>query len=362
MFKPTFTLTPAITKALMEIEACRQVITDLPLTVSMLSSLRRTAKLLSTHFSTQIEGNKLSSSQVKEVLEGGGRFPGRERDETEVRHYYQALQYVLKEASTTKQLSEEMVRVIHGLVMSGRRTPTPYRDGQNVIRDGRTGGMVYLPPMASDVPVLMKDLIAWVTMQHRNNDLPVPVIGGLAHYQFATIHPYYDGNGRTARLLTTLSLHQGGYGLHGIYSLEEYYAQYLQGYYDALAAGVSHNYYEGRAEADITPFLTYFCIGMASSFSKIRSLAELASSKKEPDQTAVIRELLPRQQKALSLFVRMKTVTSGDLATFFRMTTRAASALALQWVEVGFLVIADPSKKGRRYQMVEKYEKLIAES
>src|SRR6266446_8096024 len=97
MFKPRFTLTPAITKSLMEIEACRQGIAQMPLTVRMLDSLRRTAKLLSTHFSTQIEGNKLSPSQVKEVLEGGGRFPGRERDEAEVRNYYEALTFVVAE-------------------------------------------------------------------------------------------------------------------------------------------------------------------------------------------------------------------------------------------------------------------------
>ena len=88
MFKLTFTLTPAITKALMEIEACYQAITRLPLSVPMLESLRKTARLLSTHFSTQIEGNKLSASQVEEVIAGGGRFPGRERDEAEVRNYF----------------------------------------------------------------------------------------------------------------------------------------------------------------------------------------------------------------------------------------------------------------------------------
>lgn len=74
MFRPKFTLTPAITKALMEVEACRQAIIRLPLTVPMLDSLRKSARLLSTHYSTQIEGNKLSRSQVEDVLSGGGRF------------------------------------------------------------------------------------------------------------------------------------------------------------------------------------------------------------------------------------------------------------------------------------------------
>lgn len=360
MLKPTFTVTPAITKSLMEIEACRQAVDRLPLSVSLLDSLRRTAKLLSTHFSTQIEGNKLSPSQVEEVLEGGGRFPGRERDEAEVRHYYKALDFVLEQSKKPEALEERTVRIIHGFVLTGRKTPTPYRDGQNVIRDARTGAMVYLPPEAKDVPALMKDLIAWINTELQHNEWPAPVIAGITHYQFATIHPYYDGNGRTARLLTNLILHRGGYGLHGIYSLEEYYAEHLQGYYDALAVHASHNYYEGRATADATPFLAYFTLGMADSFAKIRSRAEETQSKHAPDQTPLLRELAAEQRKVLSLFARMKTVASADVARFFRIGTRAASALCGKWVAAGFLTVTDPSKKRRRYQLAEKFEALVA--
>jgi len=360
MFQPKFNITPIITQALMKIEACRQAITALPLTVSMLDSLRQTAWLLSTHYSTQIEGNKLTAVQVKEVLEGGGRFPGRERDEAEVRNYYEALKFVTEQSTKKEPLSEQVLRTIHGFVMSGKEAPTAYRDGQNVIRDGRTGGIVYLPPEAKDVSALMKDLILWINAELERNEWPVPVIAGLAHYQFATIHPYYDGNGRTARLLTNLILHRGGYGLHGIYSLEEYYAENLQGYYDALAAGVSHNYYAGRVDADVTQFLTHFTIGMADSFAKIRSRAEEAQNKGAPDPTALLRELMPQQRKALSLFAWMKTVASSDVAKFFKISTRSASALCRKWVNAGFLMIVDPSKKARRYQLTEKYEMLVA--
>jgi Fic family protein len=85
--------------------------------------------------------------------------------------------------------------------------PTLYRDGQNVIRDGRTKAIIYMPPEAKDVKNLMAGMVDWV---NKNTELACPIIAGVAHYQFATIHPYYDGNGRTARLLTTLILHLGG--------------------------------------------------------------------------------------------------------------------------------------------------------
>ena len=77
------------------------------------------------------------------------------------------------------------------LVMAGGRTkvkPTPYREGQNVIRDSRSRGIVYMPPEAGDVPSLMKDLVTWINSTGRE-ELPCPLRAAIAHYQFATIHP-----------------------------------------------------------------------------------------------------------------------------------------------------------------------------
>ena len=108
----------------------------------------------------------------------------------------------------------------------------------------------------------------------RPSSLPCPLKAGLAHYQFATLHPYYEGNGRIARLLTTLILHQGGYALKGSYSLEEYYAHHLPAYYKALDVGPSHHYDLGRAAADITSWLTFFCDGMAQAFENVKRRAE----------------------------------------------------------------------------------------
>lgn len=113
--------------------------------------------------------------------------------------------------------------------------------------------------------------VFWINASVVQDELPIPMIAALAHYQFATIHPYYHGNGRTARLLTTFILHRYGYGLKGIYALEAYYARKLEDYYNALDVGEGHNYYVGnRAEADVTGFIEYFVRGMANSFAKVR--------------------------------------------------------------------------------------------
>jgi len=361
MFKPRFSLTTKIAKALMAIEADRQVMASLSLTATMLDSLRRTARLLSTHYSTQIEGNRLTAAQVQAVVSGEGNFPGRERDVAEVRNYFAALEFVERLGREGGSLTEREVRTIHGLVMTGKAKATPFRDGQNVIRDSRTGGIVYMPPEAKDVPRLIKDMVAWLNTALTEGEIPVPVVAALAQYQFATIHPYFDGNGRTARLLTTLILHRNCYGVNGIYSLEEYYAANLEGYYAGLAVGKSHNYYFGRAEGDITAFIEYFCVGMAAAFAKVRSRAEETSRQTTLDQAATLRTLSPQQRQALGLFLRLKVVTAKDVATYFRCSPRSAAALCRKWVESGFLVPHNPSTKGRSYRLADAYEALVAE-
>ena len=212
-FNPVFTITPVMATGLMRIEAVKQAIRMLPVTPRVLANLRETARLFSTHYSTMIEGNRLTQEQVGQVIGGDRHFPGRERDQDEVKGYYAALDEADRLAETGARISGAAVQRLHALVMGVGKTrvkTTPYRDGQNVIRDARTQRIVYMPPEAKDVPWLMEQLITWIN--HRD-DLPVPIKAGIAHYQYATIHPYYDGNGRTARLLTTLILHLGTYGL-----------------------------------------------------------------------------------------------------------------------------------------------------
>ncbi len=345
----------------MSIESDRHALTDLPMTQEMLQSLRESARLLSTHYSTQIEGNRLTEAQVKDVIEGGGRFPGRERDEAEVRNYFRALEFVEGQAREQATVSESLIQRIHGLTYYGKPTPTAYRDGQNVIRNSRGGGIVYMPPEASDVPDLMEQLVRWINGAIDKDELPIPIIAAMAHYQFATIHPYYDGNGRTARLLTTFILHRCGYGLKGIYALEAYYARQLEDYYNALAVGEGHNYYAGnRPDADVSGFLEYFVKGMAESFTNVRHQASRQDSIGQRDQSAVLRKLSPPQRQALELFRKRMEITAKDVATLFKVSPRQASRYCQHWVEQGFLAVADPAKRTRSYRLSTDYESLFS--
>lgn len=357
---PIFSLTPEIAKALMRIEAAKEAFSSLPITPRVLANLRETARLFSTHYSTQIEGNRLTQEQVARVIQDDQHFPGRERDQDEVKGYYAALDEVARLVKRGEKITEASIQKLHALVMAGgkaRVKPTPYRDGQNVIRDGRSKAIVYMPPEAKDVPRLMRQLVAWLG-QH--NAWPVPVQAAVAHYQYATIHPYYDGNGRTARLLTTLVLHLGGYDLKGLYALEEYYARQLGAYYEALTIGPSHNDYFGRADADITPWIRYFIDGMAFSFEKVRDQARAEADKGGTDHSKILRTLDAKQRKALILFEHSREITAKDIAQLFSYQPRSAAWLCQRWVEDGFLIVTDASRKSRKYCLANQYEVAIS--
>jgi len=357
-FRPQFRFTKIISDSLARIEQLKERIEGLPITASMLEGLKKTARLSSTHYSTKIEGNRLTMEQVEQVLLEKKTIPHRKRDEDEVEGYYAALDFMTRHSKSGRPITERVIQVLHALIMGkGRKkvAPSAYRDGQNVIREGGSGNIVYLPPEAQDVPDLMKALVYWI----QNSDLPAPLIAGIAHYQFATIHPYYDGNGRVARLLATMILRTYGYSLKGIYSLDEYYARNLPAYYNALQVGPSHNYYMGRADADITHWIEYFCDGVTHSFQQVARKAEKEKSKKKPDQSKLLRHLDSRQHIALDLFRENKIVTTKQIAELFGIQPRTARKLCQKWTDENFLIAADPSRKGRKYQLTPKYEALL---
>ena len=161
--------------------------------------------------------------------------------------------------------------------------------------------------------------------------------------------------------MTTLILHLGTYDLKGLYALEEYYASNLNAYYKALTIGPSHNYYMGRAEADMTNWIGYFIEGMATSFEKVRDQALREADKGGRDQSRLLRELDSKQRRALMLFQRSREITARDVADLFGYKPRTAALLCQRWVEKGFLETTDPSKKSRRYKLSDTYSSVVDE-
>ena len=353
-----FTLTPEIVRYLQTIERIREALRHIDLSQEEHDRLRFRTQLHTTHYSTRIEGNRLTLKQTEGVLEGSKSIVGHERDMHEVRLYYNALKQVDEWVDEKSDITEKRIQLLHARLFYGKEAEaTPYRDGQNAVTDENIQ-VIYWPPKAGDVPTLMHELIEWINK--KISTLPVPVIAGIAHYQFATIHPYNDGNGRAARLLTSWILKKGGYGLEGLHVLEKFYVDDLQSYYDALKTHPEPDYYSGRHQADITPWITYFLKGIATTLETlIVTLEEDSYHQRSPEHLALLRPLDPRARQILRLFVTQDLIQSSDVAELLGLSTRQARDLIAGWVEQGWLEVANPSKKGRTYRLAEAYRGLV---
>jgi Fic family protein len=360
IWQPKYEITNTMAQALMQIEAARVVVDTARLPPATIAELSRKARIRATHYSTRIEGNRLTLEEAEEVIARRRRvFHGRERDVTEVRNYWNGLTRVEEWAAKKRPITEDLIKRLAGNVISGKRCgPAAYRDGQNVIRDSGTGGIVYMPPEDSDVPTLMGEMVRWIS-RAENDNLPVVLVAALAHYQFVTIHPYYDGNGRTARLLATFILHRGGYGLGGIFSLEEYHSRDIEAYYSALDVGGHNNYYMGRANADLTGWIEYFGRTLTTVFEAVKQEALKCTGSTEAFEPEVLRRLDYRARTVLALFSRQEQITSAETAVALGLSERMARVSLTQWVSEGWIVVSNPSRRSRRYALREDLRSYI---
>ena len=353
---PRYSITDKIAADLMTIEKIRIQLENAQIPLSSLARIRESARIRSAHFSTQIEGNRLTLQEAREVVKNQRIIQERARDSREVKNYWDALLKIEEWAQGLRSFDEYLIKKTHSIVEKGLRAkPSAYRTEQNVIRDSLTNAIIYLPPEAKDVPELMGGLVNW---EHdARNKTPVPLIAALVHYQFVTIHPFYDGNGRTARLLSTFILQRGGYGLNGIFSLEEYHARNLQLYYNSLMTHPHHNYYEGRENADLTGWIGYFVELLAKVFEAAGK--QVLTQGVIPSDRVLFRRLDHRQKNVLSMFASKDSLTVRELANNLGLSDRMVRNIVNKWVQDGFLEVLDPSNKNRRYGLSEIYRQFI---
>lgn len=130
----------------------------------------------------------------------------------------------------------------------------------------------------------------------------------------------------------------------------------------ALVTHPNHNYYFGRQDADITPWLDYFLKGMAMTFEQVSEELrnEMFAEKIEAQALSYLRALDHRARRVFGLFSMQETIRSIEVAGLLSISMRQARNLLTQWVKDGWLEIADHSKKGRKYRLVEDYRGLIS--
>ncbi len=348
-------------KLIGKMEVAREVVESLEMPIDLENEFRQEASARMTHYSTKIEGNRLTLKQTKELL-AGQTVIAREIDKREAMNYYDCLDLVHRHSKTKKPVTEALIKEIHSVVQKGivkGKLRGEYREAQNAIFDSVTRKPVYFPPDSKEVPPLMKAFVGWL-----NHDLEThPILkAGIAHYQFVTVHPFMDGNGRTARAVATLLLYREGYSLKRFYSLEEYYAEDLKGYYNTLhqCQGV---HYHNNPNPDISPWLEYFLNGAAIVFERVKEKA-LAASKKQPSPQSKqdierMQKIGPRERRVLVYFGKNLQLRTKNLCSLFNIKERAARDLLTKWIEMGLIEKQGSGKRDAYYVLSAEYRRLI---
>lgn len=306
----------------------------------------------------KIEGNRLTLKQTKELL-AGKEVLAREIDKKEVMNYYECLEFIQRVSRLSKQpLTEKIIKEMHATIQKGilkGKLLGEYREAQNAIYDSRTRKPVYFPPEAKDVPPLMKSFAEWL---NQKSDLHLALKAGIAHYQFVVIHPFMDGNGRTARLI----LYREDYDLKRFYSLEGYYSEDLLGYYNALQR--CHGlHYDDAANPDITQWLEYFIKGVAIVFEDVKQkVQEAAKQGTSQPQTEIDRNLIenigPREKRVLNYFRKTPQMRRKNLCALFAIKDRTAGDLLKKWVQMGIIQRKGSGFRDAYYVLSEAYRRL----
>ncbi|MDO8462151.1 MAG: Fic family protein, partial [Deltaproteobacteria bacterium] len=268
MFEPKYKVSELLLSHIKEITVLTEGLNNLSFPGTILADFEKKANSLSAHASTSIEGNPLSLTEVKRILKLNSKNV---RDtEREVLNYNRILKKLnekIKRGSVNINISlicEIQKEITNGLIEKHRcgklRTEPVF------VNDPKSGNPVYLPPDHPDVPGLMNDLLQFVKEKKGHTD-PL-ILAGLFHKQFVIIHPFVDGNGRTARLVTKALLADMGLNTFNLFSFENFYNKNVATYFQRV--GSSGNYYEIVRSLDFTEWLEYFTGGIIDEVLRVK--------------------------------------------------------------------------------------------
>jgi len=329
MFSPKYTITQRL---LGNVKRIAEVVTDLnsrrfPHVVSV--EMERRAREISVYSSTSIEGNPLPLTDVKRILKN---TPEHARDsEKEVLNYNKALVELNESVRAGKiSLDTRWVMEIQKMVTSGliaRYQWGQVRQEPVFVNDPRSRKTIYLPPDHQEVPLLLQDLFDF--LEAKKDRVDPLILAGVFHKQFVIIHPFIDGNGRTARLATKVLLAKMGLDTFNLFSFENYYNSNVTRYFEEV--GLVGNYYDVRDQVDFTSWLEYFTDGIIDELLRVKK--ELEKETARPD---IILKIY--HQKILDFIQENGYITDRDYAT---LTDRAKPTRNLDFrklIELGKIV------------------------
>lgn len=322
MYQPTYDITHNLLTYLNRVEAAKALIENAPLVPAWEAKFRDEAMTRTVHFGTKIEGNELTAEQAQQVvrlrdnadakeIEQETGIMARQRDIQEVINYRNVVAWIdQQDPSLSPDLfSIGTLKTLHKLTMQElieEQHLGQYREKQVIVQSAAAGDIVFRPPVSVEVPYLVKDFFSWLNDDQTKQIHPI-FRAAITHYQLVFIHPFIEGNGRTARALATLALYATGYDFKRFFSLEQYFDKDVTAYYDALLS-VQQN-----QNHDLTYWLEYFCYGLALEIERVKEqvlkLSKDLKLKKELGQQVALSE---RQVIVLELLQNQGEISSKD--------------------------------------------------
>ena len=307
-----------------ELNAFSQLIPDIDFFIMMHVSKEATT-------SSRIEGTQ---TNIEEVLQKEENIaPEKKNDWHEVHNYITAMNEAIIDLQTLP-LSARLLKKTHQILLQGvrgeQKMPGEFRGSQNWIGGASINDALFVPPHFEEVPELISDLEKFIN----NETIPLPhlIKIGIAHYQFETIHPFLDGNGRIGRLLITLYLVSKGLLIRPTLYLSAFFEKHKSLYYDNLTRVRTNN--------DLTQWLKYFLEGIKqTSENSIQTFKEIIKLRQEIEQHSIL--TLGKKTKLAQQFINYlysnPVVDSQSVASALSINSSTAFRLIEDFIKLNIL-------------------------
>lgn len=340
----TNTLLEKANRALGELNAFSLIVPDVDLFIRM-------HVIKEAQTSSRIEGTQTGMDEA--LLPEDQILPEKRDDWREVQQYIEAINTAVAELERLP-LSNRLLKQTHAILMRGvrgeRKTPGEFRLSQNWIGGSGLADAAFIPPHHQAVPELMSDLEKF----WHNDAVTVPhlVRVAISHYQFETIHPFLDGNGRIGRLLIPLYLIGHGLLAKPSLYLSDFFERNRASYYDALM--------RVRVSNDLIHWVRFFLSGVAETAAKGRDVFRQILVLRTETETAVqsLGKRAGLAQQAINAFYSTPVLSAGDLTQRLGITHPTANRLVAELIRLKILVEVTGRQKGRAYAF-DRYFRLF---
>lgn len=301
------------THRLGELNAYARFVPDIDFFIRMHETKEATA-------SNKIEGTQTNMDEA--LMREEDVAPERRTDWHEVQNYIKAMKFAIdnldKLPIVSRLLNKTHEILLQGVRGSGKQ-PGVIRHSQNWIGGATLKDARFIPPAANEIPALLTDLEKFLNTDDQT--LPLLLKAGIAHYQFETIHPYLDGNGRLGRLLIILYLIQKKMLHRPVLYLSQFFEQHREEYYDALSRVRTHN--------DLEHWLKFFLVGVSETAKKAVDTLQAIMQLRHDDGQKILKlgRRAPKAAELIEHLYRMPIISVNQASKLLSMSPQAANML-----------------------------------